>query len=104
MAQFDVHHNLDARSRKTFPYLLDVQTGLLDVLATRVVVPLALASATGKPAERLNPVFVIEEQEVVMSTPELAGIPARALGEIVTSLAGRRTDIIAALDFLLTGV
>jgi len=42
MAQFDVHRNLDARSRNTFPYLLDVQTGLLDVLSTRVVVPLHL--------------------------------------------------------------
>jgi len=104
MAQFDVHRNLDARSRKAFPYLLDVQTSLLDVLSTRVVVPLALAALAGKPADRLNPVLTIEGHEVIMSTPELAGIPVRTLGKKVTSLAERRTDIIAALDFLLTGV
>jgi len=104
MAQFDVHRNLDARSRNTFPYLLDVQTGLLDVLSTRVVVPLALAALAGKPADRLNPVFTIEGHEVIMSTPELAGIPVRTLGKKVASLAKRRTDIIAALDFLITGV
>jgi len=52
----------------------------------------------------LNPVFTIEGHEVIMSTPELAGIPVRTLGKKVASLAKRRTDIIAALDFLITGV
>lgn len=104
MTQFDVHRNPDPRGRNTIPYLLNVQCNLLDGLATRVVAPLVLAAEAGKPAQRLNPVFEIEGNHVIMSTAEIAGIPARALGEKVTSLSGQRAEIIAALDFLLTGV
>ncbi|HYU15126.1 MAG TPA: CcdB family protein [Candidatus Acidoferrum sp.] len=35
---------------------------------------------------------------------ELAAVPKTALGETVGSLASRRTELIAALDLLLTGV
>ena len=38
MAQFDVYHNPNPATRKTIPYLLDVQADLLDAMATRVVV------------------------------------------------------------------
>jgi len=47
MAQFDVHRNRDVHTRDLFPYLLDVQTDMLDRLATRVVAPLALAAGLG---------------------------------------------------------
>lgn len=36
----------------------------------------------------------------MMSTPELAGIHARSLGEYVCSLADQRQEIMAALDML----
>ena len=42
MAQFDVYRNTNSATRKSIPYVLDVQTDLLDTLATRVVVPLVL--------------------------------------------------------------
>lgn len=35
---------------------------------------------------------------------ELAGIPRKALGEKVTPLRDKRGEIIAALDFLITGI
>lgn len=56
-----------------------------------------------RPATHLNPSFTIRGAKVVMSTAELAGIPAEALGERVASLKSRRDDIIGALDFLFTG-
>ncbi len=62
-------------------YLLDVQNDLLDPLATRVVVPLIKTEEMPKPAKRLNPRFMVENSAVVMSTAELAGIPARARRE-----------------------
>ena len=39
MAQFDIHRNTAARA-EDFPYLLDIQSDLLDRLGTRLVVPL----------------------------------------------------------------
>lgn len=103
MAQLDVYENPNPASREEIPYLLDVQTGLLESLASRVVVPLVKASTMGKAAQHLNPRFTVEQTEVIMSTAELAGIPTRLLGQKVGSLADRRSEIIAALDFLFSG-
>jgi toxin CcdB len=104
MAQFDVRVNLNTRSKKRVPYLLDVQNDLLDDLMTRVVVPLVLASAIGGGAERLNPAFKIKGRNLAMSTAEMAGVPKNILGEKITSLIDERNQIIGAIDFLFTGI
>jgi len=105
MAQFDVHRNPNAATRARIPYLLDVQSDLLDPIATRVVVPLCKPEVlSGKPAERLNPAFEIEGRKLLMLTPELAGVSRKALGERVTNLTAERAAIIAALDLVLTGI
>ena len=104
MAQFDVYLNPNTDTRKSIPYLLDVQADLLDTLATRVVVPLILAEEMGLAAKYLNPQFKIKGVAVVMSTAELAGIPNRSLGDKVASLKSKRDEIIAALDLLFTGI
>jgi len=104
MAQFDVFRNDNQATREETPYLLDVQSDLLDPLATRVVVPLVKASAIPTPIRYLNPVFELEGETVVMSTAELAGIPRRSLGARVGSFSGRRDDIIRALDVLIAGL
>lgn len=85
-----------------FRFLLEVQSDLLDVLATRVVVPLVLATEMGRAAKTLNPQFEIEGVAVIMSTPEIAGVPRRVLGDKIASLQHRREEIIAALDLLFT--
>ncbi|HEY6873678.1 MAG TPA: CcdB family protein [Geobacteraceae bacterium] len=103
MAQFDVYENTNPGTMKTIPYLLDVQTELLDNLTTRVVVPLITASAMGKAAKHLNPQFKIKRTTVIMSTAELAGVPAHVLGNKICSLKEQRSEIVAALDFLFTG-
>lgn len=105
MAQFDVYENPSARSRKSLPYLLDVQADLLSPLSTRVMVPLARPEVTGGLViDRLTPKLDLDGEVFVMLTPELAGIPTNALGRRVGTHAGRREDIIGALDVLLTGV
>ena len=105
MAQFDVYRNPNPASRARMPYLLDVQSGLLDPLATRVVVPLCKPQVLrGKAAERLNPVFEVKGRKVLMLTPELAGIPSKAVGARVGNLSSERAAIIAALDLLFTGI
>jgi toxin CcdB len=103
MAQFDVHRNADARSRATVPYVLDVQSDLLSDLATRAVVPLVIEKRFAKAASRLNPVLEIENARVVMSTAEIVGVPRRALGERIGSLAPQRDAIVAAIDLLVLG-
>jgi len=105
MAQFDVYRNASPATRARVPYLLDVQSDLLEVLATRVVVPLCKPEVLrGKPAERLNPVFEVEGRKMILLTPELAGVSRKALGERIANLANRRDAIIAALDLVITGI
>lgn len=104
MAQFDVYKNPNAKTRRSIPYLLDFQSDLLDPIATRVVIPLIRISKSNQPITRLNPEFEIEDTTVMLSTAELAGISKSALGKHVTSLKEQRTDIINALDVLLTGI
>ena len=103
MSQFDVFDNPNDNTNQSMPYLLDVQSDLLDNLATRVVVPLIAASAMDRAIKHLNPEFLIKNNTVFMSTAELAGIPVRSLGEKVGSLKEKRDEIIAALDFIFTG-
>ncbi len=104
MAQFDVYRNLNRRTQDDIPYLLDLQHSLLDALATRLVVPLVRADVFGKPARILNPAFRIEGKRVIMSTAELAGIPAKSLGKLIASLTADRTTILTAIDVLWSGV
>lgn len=104
MAQFDVYENPNPDTRESIPFLLDLQADLLSSLTTRVVAPLFREEDFGKPAAVLNPRFEIDGRRLLMSTSELAGIPARALGEKVGSLASQRGEIIAALDLLFTGI
>ena len=105
MAQFDVYRNANPATRARIPYLLDVQSDLLDSLSTRIVVPLCKPDViSGKPAERLNPVFEVDGRKMIMLTPELAGVTRKALGERVANLAAERLSIIAALDLAITGI
>nr|CAA6823666.1 MAG: Plasmid maintenance protein CcdB [uncultured Thiotrichaceae bacterium] len=103
MAQFDVYHNINPATQEQIPYLLDVQTDLINVVQTRVVVPLEICGSFA-PAARLSPVFQIEGVTVAMSTPELAGVHLRSLGDFVCSLSEKRQEIMGALDLLFSGI
>lgn len=105
MAQFSVHRNPEGASRTAVPYLLDVQSDLLSGLGTRAVVPLYTAAAMkGRVTRTLTPQFEVEGRQVVMVTPQIAGVALRHLGPVVGSLATERDVIVAALDLLITGI
>jgi toxin CcdB len=104
MAQFDVYPNPEPSQRNKIPYLLDLQCDLLQDLNTRVVAPLYDVAVVNRPQVRgLTPIFAVEGRQVVMVTPELAGIPVRRLPPKIDNLANERSAIIAAIDVLSTG-
>ena len=103
MPQFEVFRNKSPAAKRHVPYLLDVQSDLLKGVITRVVVPLVRAKDFGLLTGRLNLSFRIEGTEVVMSTAELAGVSRTVLGDRVGTLADRRDEIVAALDFVFQG-
>ena len=103
MAQFDVCLNPNPDTQAAIPYLLEVQSDLLESITTCVVVPLVRSSQRKKPAKYLNPRLDIEGTQVIMLTEQIAGISRRALGKRVTSLSSKRQEIMTALDFLFSG-
>lgn len=105
MAQFDVHRNPDNRTRTAIPYVIEVQVDLLGDLQTRVVAPLAPAATFRGAVPRLNPILEVDGVPHVLLTQQLAAIPRRTLAAPpVSNAEGARYDIIAAVDFLVTGI
>lgn len=99
MAQFDVYQNLNPSNNKVIPYFLNIQNDILNHLSTRVVVPLVINENTST----LTPNFLINNHKVYMSTSEIATVPSTILEKKVCSLEQNRTQIINAIDFLITG-
>jgi toxin CcdB len=102
VAQFDVYSNPRA-SRARIPYLLDIQSDLVD-LATRVVVPLVKLSVFGPVITRLNPIMTINTDEFVLSTGDLASVPKSDLRAPIVNMGNERDQIMAAIDLLITGI
>ncbi len=103
MAQFDVFENAEPESKTTIPFLLDVQHDLHKNLVTRTVIPLVSIFPSDVELKKLCPRFNVMGQDVAMSTPEIAGYPVYDLGSKVMSLAEHRSEILGAIDFLLSG-
>lgn len=104
MPQFSVHKNRNPQSRATYPYLVDLQAGLLDGLQTRVVAPLTKLTPGKKMLQGATPVVDLGGEKFLLMTPQLAGIAQRELGPVVGSLAAQRDAISAALDFVFFGI
>ncbi len=104
MAQLSVYQNTNPATKKAFPFLVDIQSNLLDDLRTTVVIPLAPFSSTDKPISRLCPVVEIDTKKFVVMTQQLAGIERKILGKRVADLSEYRSDFIAALDFVISGI
>ena len=105
MARHDVYRNESTRSRQRFPYLLVVQSDLLEGLATVVIVPLGKPGVVeGKLAQTLTPRLEFEGESLAMYTPELAAVPAAVLRKRVGNLDKQHDAIQRALDFLFSGI
>ena len=105
MPRFDVHLNPGSQ-RGTVPLVVLVQSALFDGYRRRVVVPLVLRSALpagGRVAgTRMNPVFEIAGQTVVLHPLDMVSVALDQLGEVVGSLEPHGQRIADALYELLT--
>lgn len=103
MAHLDVFKNPNATSTG-FPYLLEVQAGLLGNMPTTVVIPLGLPDVIDHaPVLHLNPVTMVDGRRLLVMTQELAAIKRRRLKTPIANLSLQRDEILAALDFLFSG-
>ena len=105
MAQFDYYANINKDTNNAYPFIVDVQDALLDGLNSRVVIPLTALSSLEKPyPKNLCPEITIEGKEYSLLSHQMASVSTRNLSNCEGSLAHIRTEIISAIDFLITGI
>ena len=104
MARFDVYAT-PGRHADSTPYLLDVQSDLLDGLDSRVVIPVRRRERfPAVPlADRLTPTLSIAGAEFILETPKMGAVPRRALGAPLLSLAAEQARVTAAMEFVFRG-
>lgn len=105
MAQFDIYKNPNARTKKQFPYLVDIQNEVIADLDTRIVMPLGKASLfANEYMDRLTPDIEFEGDKLILLAPQIASVPERILKNPIGTIEHLRDEIITALDFAITGI
>lgn len=97
MAQFDLYR------LGTGMLVVDLQTDLIGIEASRIVAPLRAAGQYAA-FPGLTPTVEVAGQAWIVRVQELAAVPARDLRERAGSLAEHRDALKRALDILIDGV
>ena len=103
MRQFDVLANPIPRARRALPFVMILQSDLVETGRDRVVAPLALSAAMPPLAGRLIPVVALRESVYALLVPSLTTMPVADLRQVVANLERDRDRIMAALDYLFLG-
>ena len=98
MARYDYYRDADRNA-----FFLDVQSDMVEILNSRVVVPLLPPRLAPMPARRLNPIFKIDGGDYVMVTQFISALPAAELPQQIGNLDPYHDQIVAALDMLFQG-
>ncbi|BFM05014.1 CcdB family protein [Halioxenophilus aromaticivorans] len=105
MAQFDVYLNPSRNTRSLFPYIVDTQSPIISDIATRIVVPLGKQqNFKSESMKGLTPEIEYDGEKLLLLIPQIASIPSKTLNKPIGSLSHFRDEIIAALDFAITGI
>lgn len=104
MAQYDVYANPSSSAATGIPYVVVIQRDLLDALATRLTLPLAVLEFVGKVPTSLCPVIVVKGRRLHALAHYAAPLPARLLRRPVANVAAQASALVSALDAVLSGV
>lgn len=97
MAQFDLYR------LKTGILVVDLQTDLIGIDASRIVAPLREAGRYAA-FPGLTPTVQIDAMSWIVRVQELAAVPATELRDRVGTLAAQRDALKRAIDILIDGV
>jgi toxin CcdB len=104
MAQYDVFRNPSKVSRDEVPYVVVIQSELLDHLPTRLVLPLGQSdSAMPRGPAALSPALEFQGQSLRVLPHLAAAFRVRDLGKSVGSLSHCASQLVAAVDSVISG-
>ena len=104
MAQYDVFANPSSSAATGIPYVVVIQSDLLDALATRLTMPLAVLDYMGKVPTALCPVVLVKGQRLHALAHYAAPLPTKLLRRPVDNVAGQAAALVSALDTVLSGI
>ena len=105
MSQFDVYRNPSAAARAVIPYVVNIQSDLLDSLPTRLTIPLGASSAHANLGPKtLCPLVKFGDEELGVLAHLAVAFRTRDLGKQVGSLDSQSALLVRALDAVLSGV
>lgn len=104
MAQYDVFPNPSKSADDGIPLVVVVQSDVLDGLATRMTIPLAVPDVVDKVPHALCPVLVVKGRHLHALAHYAAPLPARLLRRRVANIAAQANVLIAAIDAVLSGI
>jgi toxin CcdB len=104
MAQFDVFVNPIQNARRSYPFVVAMQSDLTVNGAEQLVAPIASIDLGRSASRRVMPVVALHGNDHVVVVPRLTVMRSRDLIEKVSSIATARAELLAAVDFLFFGV
>ena len=81
-----------------------VQSDLLDALATRLTMPLAVLDVATKVPTVLCPVIIVKGQRLHALAHCAVPLPATALRRPLENVASQASALVSALDAVLSGI
>ena len=104
MAQYDVVPNPSHSGSDGIPFVVVMQSDLLDGLATRLTMPLAEPDAMGKVPTVLCPTIRVNGRRLHALAHFTAPLPAKLLRRPVDNVAAQASALVAAVDAVLSGI
>jgi len=103
MAQYDVYVNPSQSVADGIPFVVVIQSNLLDALATRLTMPLAISDASMKTPISLCPVVLVKGQRLHALAHFAAPLPAKLLRRPVANVSAQGSALVSAMDAVLSG-
>ncbi len=104
MAQHDVFANPSHSAADGIPYVLVIQSDLLDALATRLTIPLATPDTLVKVPTMLCPVIVVKGKRLHALAHYAAPLPAKLLRRRIDNVAAQGSALVSAVGAVLSGI
>lgn len=103
--QYDIYPNPSPRMRDLYPYVVDIQSELLNSLPTRMVMPLAITKLpANKVPGKLCPIVSVLGDKFILIPYEAAPLDKKLLKKKSDSARAQASEIVAALDMVVSGV
>ena len=104
MAQYDVYANPSRSAADGIPYVVVIQSDLLNALATRMTMPLAVSDNATTVPTALCPVIIVKGKRLHALAHYAAPLPAKALRRPIDNVVAQASALVSAMDTVLSGI